>query len=395
VSAATGAVLCVANYAANTGYAWDFIEGLYARLADHLATHGIRTYVAYPTIPAPPRALAGSAAVPVKLQASLATAAGISATLRFIRHHRVRLLYLTDRNARSLLYPLVRAAGARVLVHDHTSGARIQPRGVKRLGKGLLAKVPGLTADVVVAVSDYVASRQTEVGLIPARRVVRVWNGLSVSEQPPTAGLQSLFGLASDRPVIACACRATPEKGVDVLLRAYVQLLKAWPPQRPRPILVYIGSGPQFGELALLRDRLELGSDAILVGYRQDAAAILAGAQVCVVPSVWQDAFPLSVLETMALGKAIVAAAVGGIPEMIEADVTGLLVPPADEAALAVAIRALLDNPTHAAQLGAAAQRRVRERFNPDRQLAELAGLVEAAFGPPCAFARNGVRVRA
>jgi len=90
-----------------------------------------------------------------------------------------------------------------------------------------------------------------------------------------------------------------------------------------------------------------------------------------------------------------VAAAVGGIPEMIEADVTGLLVPPADEAALAVAIRALLDDPTRAAELGAAAQRRVRERFTPDEQLAKLAGLVEASFGPPCAFAGNGVRMRA
>jgi len=382
--------LGLANCAANTGYAWDFIEGLYARLADHLATHGIKTYVAYPTISAPPRVLAGSAAVAVKLEASLATAAGVSATLRFIRRHRVRLLYLTDRNARSLLYPLVRAAGARVLVHDHTSGARTQPRGVKRLGKRLVAKVPGLTADVVVAVSNYVAGRQTEVGLIPARRVVRVWNGLSVAEQPPAQPcLHSLFGLATDRPVIACACRATPEKGVDVLLRAHVQLLKAWRSERPRPILVYVGSGPQFGELVSLRDRLGLGNDAILTGYRRDVAAILSGAQVCVVPSVWQDAFPLSVLETMALGKAIVAAEVGGIPEMIEADVTGLLVPPNNEAALAVAIGALLDDPTRAAQLGAAAQRRVRERFTPDGQLAKLAGLVEASFGPPCDFALN------
>ena len=58
-------------------------------------------------------------------------------------------------------------------------------------------------------------------------------------------------------------------------------------------------------------------------------------------------------------------------------------------------LRALLDDPTRAAQLGAAAQRRVRERFTPDGQLAKLAGLVQAAFGPPCAFAGNGVGMRA
>src|SRR5712691_12501981 len=125
------------------GYAWDFIEGLYGRLADHLATHSITTYVAYPTISAPPRALIGSAAVAVPLEASLATAAGVRATLHFIRHHRVRLLYLTDRHARSLLYPLVRAAGARVLMHDRTSGAQAQPRGVKRPAKACWRRSQG------------------------------------------------------------------------------------------------------------------------------------------------------------------------------------------------------------------------------------------------------------
>ncbi len=221
-----------------------------------------------------------------------------------------------------------------------------------------------------------------------------MWNGLAVAEQPPAQRPQSLFRLASDRPVIACACRATPEKGVDVLLRAYARLLDAWPPHRPRPILLYIGSGPHFAEFASLRDRLGLGSDAIFAGYRQDAGAILAGAQVCVVPSVWQDAFPLAVLETMARGKPIVATAVGGIPEMIETGVTGVLVPPGDEAALAAAIRALLDDPMRAAELGAAAQRRVRERFTPEGQLARLAGLIEAAFGRPCSLAGNGVPMR-
>lgn len=391
MSRTPGAVLCVANYQTNTGYAWDFIEGLYARLADHLVKHGITTYVAYPKVSAPPRSLTGSAAVAVELDASLATTASIAATLRFILRRRIRLLYLTDRNAYSLFYPLVRVAGARVLMHDHASGARTVPHGLKRLAKWLFARVPGLTADVVVTVSDYVARRQINVGLVPARRVIRVWNGLPVSDRPSIKNPYDLFGVSNDRRVIGCACRATPEKGVDVLLRAYARLLAGWPPNRPRPVLVYMGNGPQFEELRSLRDRLALGNDVILAGYRPDAAEVIAGVDVCVVPSVWQDAFPLAVLECMARRKAIVAAAVGGIPEMIEDGVTGLLVPPADESALATAIRALLDDPVRAEHLGTAAQRRVREGFTPEGQLARLAGLVEAAFGVPCPFASEGM----
>jgi len=66
-SAAAETLLCVANYPANTGYAWDFIERLYAKIADHLVTHGVRTLVAYPEIAEPPRTLANSAAEPVVL----------------------------------------------------------------------------------------------------------------------------------------------------------------------------------------------------------------------------------------------------------------------------------------------------------------------------------------
>ena len=58
----SGSLLCVVNYPANKGFAWDFIEGLYGRIADHLATHEIPTLVAYPAIPAPPRTLLVSAA---------------------------------------------------------------------------------------------------------------------------------------------------------------------------------------------------------------------------------------------------------------------------------------------------------------------------------------------
>jgi glycosyltransferase involved in cell wall biosynthesis len=385
-----GALLCIANYSANVGYAWDFIEGLYAQLADHLATHGIVTYVAYPAIPEPPRSLAGSAAVAVELDTSLTGPSAVGGMVRFIRRHHVRLIYLTDRAPRSLVYPFVRAAGARVLIHDHASGARTRPRGVKWLAKWLIARIPGLTADVVVAVSDYVARRQIEVGLTPAHRVVRVWNGLPILPQAPSkARPQSLVELAGDRPVVACACRATPEKGVDVLLHAHARLLATWPHTHPRPMLLYIGSGPHFDNLVALRDQLGLAGDATLVGYRPDAAALIAGAQVCVVPSVWQDAFPLAVLEAMARAKPIVATAVGGIPEMIEPGVTGLLVPPADDVALAHAIQALLNDAPLAAQLGAAAQQRVLERFTKERHLASLAGLVEKTFGISCVLTKS------
>jgi len=101
---------------------------------------------------------------------------------------------------------------------------------------------------------------------------------------------------------------------------------------------------------------------------------------LCVIPSVWQDAFPLSVLEAMARGKAVIASRVGGIPEMIDHNVHGLLVAPGDEASLSAAMRQLLADRDRAARLGEAARRRVAEQFTPERQVRSLVEIVEAGF---------------
>src|SRR5438128_4636266 len=236
--------LCVANFPTNTGYAWDYIERVYARIADHLATHGVRTLVAYPEMVEPPRTLERSAAKPVVLGVAFDEAAAVRAMEDFIRREGVRALYLTDYPARSRIYRRLRRAGARwILVHDRSSGERSRPRGLKRAAKWLLARLPGATADVVVAVSNYVARRQVEVGLVPASRVVRVWNGMSL---PPAADssvdrTRALLGVgvSADRLVVACACRAAPEKGVHHLLRAFDRVTRDERLQDRHPLLLY------------------------------------------------------------------------------------------------------------------------------------------------------------
>lgn len=375
-------LLCVSNYATNTGYAWDFIERLYAGIADRLVVHGIRTLVAYTAICGSPETLAESAAQPVHLDGTLNSPESIRKTIDFIKNENVQVVYLTDQAAYSPTYLRLRWAGARrVIVHDHTSGARTKPRFIKRYIKWLLARAPWWLADNVITVSDYVANRQIQVGMVPPNRVIRVWNGLPI---PPLDSASrnlvwKMLGLERGRPLVACACRATPEKGVSVLFRAFNRIsMKTL--GRARPALIYAGDGPQFSELQALRNTLECASDIHILGYRKDAMAILEGADVCVSPSIWHDAFPLSVLETMALGKPVIGTSVGGIPEMIEHKRSGLLVPPCNDMALSGAIRDLLADPLGAAQLGAAARKRVATVFRPERQLADLTAIVEKGF---------------
>lgn len=376
-------LLCVANYPANTGYAWDFIEGIYAQVANRVAALGCRTFVAYPAIPEAPRSLVGSAALPFALDVGLETEASVCATEEFIRRERVEVLYLTDRPARSSTYMRLRRAGLKcIIVHDHTSGKWTRATGMMRAAKWAAARVPGHVADVVVTVSDYVARRQMDVGMIPVGRVKRIWNGLPVPEPDPGARDrigQLLSGVNGARPIVACACRATPEKGVDHLLRAFDRYAATNRGEAP-PILVYIGDGPAFGDLCALRDTLRSKKDIFFTGYQESAAALIEGADVCVVPSVWQEAFSLAVLEAMARARPVIGTTVGGIPELIEDRVTGLLVPPADESALALALQELLRNPELRSRLGLNARNRASEVFTPEAQTEALTELVAAGF---------------
>jgi glycosyltransferase involved in cell wall biosynthesis len=376
-----GALLCVANFPTNAGYAWEMIERLFAGLADLFAPAGVRTFVAYPKVAAPPRALAGSAASPVELDVSLQTRSSTRSVADFVRKEGVRALLLIDRDPWSTAYWSLRRAGAKqILVYDHTSGARSVPRGPLAWAKWLLARSP-LAADRVLAVSDYVARRAIEVALFPASRVVRIHNALAAPQPDDAAeeGLRRDLGLPPGRPVVLTACRAVPEKGVAHLLRAFDQLGDL----APRPLLVYVGDGPQMPELRALRASLTLRDDVFLAGYQPDAARLMAGATVCVVPSVWQEAFGLTVLEAMLRARPVVASRVGGVPEMIEDGATGLLVEPGDEPGLALALRSLLADPERAARMGEEARRRATRDFSPERQLRLLAAEVARGLGLP------------
>lgn len=375
-------LLCTVTFPANTGFAWDFIERLYARMADRLLKErGVRTIVAYPAIDEPPKTLAGSAAIPVVLDTQLRTSKARADMAQFIRRENVQVIYLTDRPLWSPWYRSLRSAGVRkIIVHDHTSGARTVPTGIRRVVKWVLVRAPGVAADTVIAVSDFVAERDRAVGLIEPERFRRVWNGvdpIQPESETDRPDVRTLLGLTPETPVIGCACRAAPEKGVDVLFKAFDLFCRT---SASPAVLAYIGNGPETNRLAELRDSLQSADRIKMLGYLSGASALLRTADVCVVPSVWQDAFNLSVLEMMARGRAVVATRVGGVPEVIEDGVSGLLVSGGDIDALARAIARLLDSPNLRNTLGRAAQERASRLFTANRQIEELLGTFEDAF---------------
>jgi glycosyltransferase involved in cell wall biosynthesis len=369
-------LLCVANFPASTGYAWTFIGRMFAGVADALARDGIRTLVAYPVLDIRPQALAGSAAEPIALDLGLTHPRSVRAGAALVRRERVRAVWLVDRPVVSPAYALLHTAGARrVLVHDHSSGARPVRRGVRRLLQQIATRVPWASADVVVAVSEYVARRQRTAGAVPPDRVHTVPNPVSApGPLRPPAEVRAALGLSPERRLVAAAGRLTPEKGFEDLVKA----ADALPPDVD---LMLFGDGPERPRLEALRRGLRSPGRVRLAGERPDAAECVAAADVCVVPSRWEEAFCLAAAEPLVRGRPLVATRVGAIPELVQDGVTGLLVPPASPPELAAAIVRLLDDPELAAVLGRTGRAAMEASHGWAGAIAGMASVLAPAFG--------------
>lgn len=155
-------------------------------------------------------------------------------------------------------------------------------------------------------------------------------------------------------PLILVPARLEKQKGHTYLLQAATAV--------PDAKFILAGDGSERAQLEAQVQTLGLASRVIFLGYRQDIPQLLACCDLVVLPSIFEG-LPLVILEAMAASKPVIATRVGGTPEVVRDGETGLLVPPADPAALAQAICALLANPTRAQQLAAAGCALVQQEF--------------------------------
>lgn len=180
---------------------------------------------------------------------------------------------------------------------------------------------------------------------------------------------------AQDRDgfTIGSVGRLHTQKGYDVLIRAMANL-----PDAARAVLV--GDGPERLRLEALAAELGIADRVTFTGWREDARTCLHSFDVFVLPSRF-EAFPVTILEAMAVPLPVVATAVGSVAEAIEDDVTGILVPAEDVQALTSALERLSGDPDVRGRLAAAAQDRVRERFTAAAMAARYEALYDELMG--------------
>ncbi len=190
---------------------------------------------------------------------------------------------------------------------------------------------------------------------------------------------RALLGIAPDVPVVGMVARFNAGKGHDVLLRAMTVVAAS----RPNACCLVVGDALFPGEadwkarmLALAR-ALGLGARVVFAGWRDDVPAILSALDVLVHPPTTPDSRPTVIMEAMAAGRPVVGSAVGGVPDLVDDGVTGVLVPPSRPEALAAALLRLLADPVARATFGAAGRARAEREFSRDSAAVAMAAVYE------------------
>lgn len=226
-----------------------------------------------------------------------------------------------------------------------------------------------------VAVADAVRQSRIRREHFPADRIHVVYNGIPDAPPPTNADKQAArerLGLKPGAPVLAMIANVREAKGYPDLIEVISKLREKYPDL----VCLCAGRDDSNGAISRLAESRGVGPSMRWLGFVNDPAEVLAAADVAVLSSHWEGC-PINILESMRAARATVSTNVGGIPEVIENETSGLLVPPHQPASLAAAIDRVLADPALRDRLAQSARARFTQRFTVAKMVEDLTALHE------------------
>lgn len=223
--------------------------------------------------------------------------------------------------------------------------------------------------DCYIAASDAIRRMLVDDG-VPADRTVTVHDGIDVDHvtAAPAVNVHEAFWLPHGAPLVGSVGALVPHKGQRHLIEAARLVIQQVPDAR----FIILGEGELRAQLEHQVREYHLEKHVLLPGFRTDVLGCIKGFDLFAMSSV-TEGLGTSLLDAMACSKAIVATRAGGIPEIVEDDVNGVLVAPRDHAAMAASILALLNDAGRRRRMGDSGFALVRERFTVERMVAGIA----------------------
>jgi glycosyltransferase involved in cell wall biosynthesis len=306
---------------------------------------------------------------------NIAAPAAMAGLHRFMREFDPHILH--SHGYKELLYGwLFSLFPGRKLIHTN-HGFVDDGKGKKKAYHLLeLLLCRSLSSLPVVVLAESTRGRFLSFG-IPRNRVHLIRNSIHPEALPETMAIpDDLKDLMTGRKTLAYIGRLSHEKGPDLLIRAMGKTARRF----PDVMLLAAGDGYLRESLESLAAEMGIGDHIRFLGFREDAKAIMANSTAIVIPSR-NEAIPRTLMEGMLMGRPVVAAAAGGIPDVIEDRISGVLVLVNGAEALAGGICRVLADPVSAMRMGERARIRIRKDFNAEIRCAELADIYASLHG--------------
>jgi glycosyltransferase involved in cell wall biosynthesis len=227
-------------------------------------------------------------------------------------------------------------------------------------------------ADAVVAVSRAMAD-QLAAGGVPVNRIHVIHNAIDPAEYSVGGNgspWRQRWGISADEVVLGIIGRLSPEKGQQIFLKAFQGVVARAPNRRA----VLVGDGPEKERLVQLVRRLGLANHVLFTGHDSHIEELYPALDLVVIPSL-SEGLPNVLLEGLLYGKPVVAAEVGGIPEILKPAGAGWLVPPGNVRALEHAMLEALQDAERRTSSGSAGSEYVRRHCSPQRRAESVSRL--------------------
>jgi glycosyltransferase involved in cell wall biosynthesis len=234
---------------------------------------------------------------------------------------------------------------------------------IERLGARLSTRIIAISPRLREEIANYGVTKKERIEVIPLGLDLEAF----ASQPRATGDFRRTLGLPAEAKLVGAVGRLVPIKNIPLLLEAAALARE----QDPEIRVVLVGDGELREELEARVEALGLADAVVFAGWRRDLARVYADLDVVVISSD-NEGTPASLIEAMATGCPVVATRVGGVPDLVADGETGRLVPSGDREALAGALLALFQEPERTAQMADLARRRVLERHQAKRLVADV-----------------------
>lgn len=260
-----------------------------------------------------------------------------------------------------------------VVAHMHTTFYGFRKRNI------LIERSLSYFTDKIVCVSQAVEKFVGEVEGIKEKKTCLLYNGVEAPSQSERKFHveRTSFGLSENDIVAITVASLTRNKGHRVLIDA----IRTISPKYNDLQLLIVGDGPLRDNLSAYAKELQLSSKIVFTGQRNDVDLLLKLADIFILPSMEREGLGIALIEAMAAGLPVIGTRLGGIPEVIEENVNGLLLAPGNSEELAAAIEKLIADPAIREKMGRMGRKIYEEKFTAEKMVTNIESLYDELTG--------------